>query len=186
MGHLSGIETKRTVSDIEVVSDDLQRVLRFSLTSTGITIAERKAHQSYWDTTTIATLDKKDASLLNTLIGGGFVYSDSTFEALTNRNVRHQLPDPNPPVDEDEQRRCSELDIERAKAANLAEQKELLTLENERDHANDKHITSDVPGCPACERRQAAVSSGASIYTSREDEYTRETGRTLDDEPLPF
>lgn len=153
MAHLSGVETKRTVESIEVVSDDSLRVFRFERTSTGVRISERKAHQSYWDAVTFATLDRKDASLLNTLLGGGAVYSDETFTELTNRNQRHVLPNPEPEVDEAEQARCAELDIERAKAENLREQREIVLLELGRDHANDKHMARDVEGCVACENR---------------------------------
>jgi hypothetical protein len=155
MGHLTGARTERKINSIEVVSDDSQRVLRFSVNENGsVTIASREAIESDWDAKPIAIIDKDDAAIVATILNGGGVSSYSAIgkriEAVSVSG--HTLPKPEEvkgPMDGD----CTPLDIERAKAANLKEERELVQLQMERDHQLDHHVRADVPGCPACERK---------------------------------
>lgn len=153
MGHLTGARTKREITQVEVVADDSQRVLRFRASESGsFSIEIRDATASEWSYESFATLDKDDATIVARVMSGGIIAYDAEFDRVKAIGDAHSLPKPEDvkgPMDGD----CTPLDVERAKAENLREAKELVQLEMERDHALDRHVTGDVPGCPACDRR---------------------------------
>lgn len=154
MAHLTGARTERKINSIEVVSDDSLRVLRITTTGTGTaTIGIREATESEWSTKTIATIDKDDAAVVATIFNGGTIHDYGGLRTRVDGVLTSPFSLPKPeevkgPMDGD----CTPLDIERARAANLLEERQNIQLQLERDHALDKHITADVKGCPACER----------------------------------
>lgn len=182
MAHLTGARTERKINSIEVVSDDSLRVLKISTTERGtITVGIREAIESDWSAKTFATIDKDDATIIATLLNGGTI---NEWGEVRNRiegvaTSPHTLPKPETekgPMDGD----CTPLDIERARAANLLEERQNIQLQLERDHALDKHTTADVPGCPACERKTPATAWNT-------DPDTQGLGNAArDDDSLPF
>lgn len=157
MGHLAGIQTQQELTSIEIVSDDAQQVLRIQPLDNGVRIAIRDAADNHWSYKEFARLDPADAKIIAAAFEGGridHVYGiEDTLKGVPTS--MHTIPKPEPapgePVTTDSD--CTALDIERAKAANIAEAKQLVQLEMERDHALDRHVGAEVPGCPACERR---------------------------------
>jgi len=153
MGHLSAAKLKQQVTSVEVVSDDSQRVLRFSGGPDSFTIAIRDATESEWSATTFATLSREDAKLVSVVLSGADLdYQPGVVEQVKGVKAVHRLPAPEVekgPLDGD----CTPLDIERAKAENLKEERENIQLQMERDHSLDRHASGDVPGCPACDRK---------------------------------
>jgi hypothetical protein len=156
MGRLTAAHTKRAITSVEVVSNDSLRVLRFVASEAGhFDIDTRDATESEWSFKTFATLGKEEAEVIATILSGGTIGQWSS--ALLSRiegipTTTHNLPKPEEakdPMSGD----CTPLDIERAKAENLREAKELIQLEMERDHALDRHVGADVTGCPACDRK---------------------------------
>lgn len=155
MGHLTGAAVTRLLKSIEVVSDDHQRVLRFQpRDSGGALISIRDATDSQWSYKDFAVLTPQDAKVVSAILNGGDLsHTYGVEEVVTNvQTSAHTLPKPEEAKAEGEGD-CTPLDIERAKAANLQEAKQLVQLEMERDHSLDRHVTGDVPGCPACERK---------------------------------
>ena len=153
MGHLTGARTKRQITSVEVVSDDSQRVLRFIANESGsYSIEERAATDSEWSFKPFATIAKEDAAVIAVILkGGDTTYDNGVFDRAKSLSGAHKLPEPESAKDAEGD--CTPLDIERAKAANLQEAKQLVQLEMERDHSLDRHVGADVPGCPACERK---------------------------------
>lgn len=76
--------------------------------------------------------------------------------------------------------RCSQLDIERAKAANIAEEKDLLAQTLIVQHMDDKHIREFVVGCSKCEYAAASVMTA----TYAEDEPFAESMPSVDADDL--
>ncbi|HZL95983.1 MAG TPA: hypothetical protein VFB99_20165 [Vicinamibacterales bacterium] len=156
MGHLAGARTKRTLNSIEVVSDDNTKVLRFVASESGpIKIEIRDSTDSEWSYKPLATLDKVDAEVVAVVLQGGAVstYVSSATTKIDSMDTQSfnlpKPPDPEKgPLDGD----CTPLDIERAKAENLREERRNIELSMERDHALDKHIGFRIDGCPACGR----------------------------------
>lgn len=154
---LSGRATRTLITSMEVLSDDEKQVLMLDRQEDGsIIIKTRAPHESpYYSDGPRWEVKAKDARILGALLRSeDQQYSETMLKEISSSKVTRDKP---PEVIEKELREkigdCSELDIERAKAANLVEEKANLLLGLERDHALDKHITADVPGCPACERK---------------------------------
>ena len=153
MAHLTAPKTERTISEVEVVSDDSMQVLLIGRADNVVKIRLRDATESNWASKVIATLDKRDAEVIATIFETGYISTygsvQSTVDGLPSGT--HSIEKPvaeKGPLDGD----CTPLDIARAEAENLREAKEIVLLEMERDHALDKHITAYVNGCPACDR----------------------------------
>jgi hypothetical protein len=159
MGHVTGARTERKITSIEIVSDDSLKVLKVSVNENGtVAIATRESTESDWTVIPFATVDKEDAQIVATIFNGGGVpsYGETGERIERIPTAGHMLPKPEEqkgPMDGD----CTPLDIERAKAANLKEERELVLLQMERDHSLDKHVGADVAGCPACERKFTAA-----------------------------
>jgi hypothetical protein len=156
MGHLTGAAVTRLLKSIEIVSDDSQRVLRVQpRDGGGVLFSIRDATDSQWSYKDFAVLDPQSAKVVAAVLSGGgdLAYSYGIDETVANVPTNpHVLPKPEEAKAEGEGD-CTPLDIERAKAANLQEAKQLVQLEMERDHSLDRHVTGDVPGCPACDRK---------------------------------
>lgn len=198
MGQLTGISKRTTVQYIEVVADDSSAVLMISTHGDRVTLQTRLPHEDRWShaKTPEFTIQSGDKSLLASIINGADVsWQRTKLDEISG--AAFSLPNPNPEPDEDEQRRCAELDIERAKAANLAEEKALLQTRMSVDHINNKHGNYEIAACELCEMRirpgrgdgslpapEDVPSEDDTIYTSREDEYEQETGNRID--PLPY
>ena len=154
MAHLTAPATKNIITEVEVVSDDSKQVIKFYGSADEITISIRDATDSYWSFKRIATLDKRSAEVIATILQGGEISKyGSVSDAIKGLpTTAHTLekPEAEKPVTDSD---CTALDIERAKAENLRESKAIIELELERDHSLDRHVTGDVPGCPACDRK---------------------------------
>lgn len=153
MAHLTAPRTKSFINEVEVVSDDSTQVLKFYGDADGVTISLRDATDSNWSAKRIATLDRRSAEVIATILQGGQISEyGSVNEAIKGlTDASHQLERPEtvePTKDSD----CTALDIERAKAENLKEERRNIELSMERDHALDKHVGYRIDGCPACER----------------------------------
>jgi hypothetical protein len=154
MGHLTGARTKREITAVEIVSDDSLRVLKVTTTDSGAVVLNlRDAVDSEWSgAKQFAVLSREDAEIVATILQGGAmpIYggSRSRIEALPE--TAHTLPKAEAETKAEPD--CTPLDIERARAANLAEERANIVLTFERDHSRGLH-NPDVPGCPACERR---------------------------------
>lgn len=189
MAHLTAPNTKRTIDSVEVVSDDSTKVLRFNVTDKGVaTITLRDATASHWSATQIATLDRRDAEVVATILTGGSIseYGNAkeTIDALPTSYHTLEKPEADKPVTDSD---CTALDIERAKAENIREQKQLVELELERDHARDYHTTASVPGCLACERAiypghgDGSLPQRTYLEASAEDDDLPETSSSVGD-----
>jgi len=153
MGTLTGLTKTTHIERIEVVSIERDWVMvverRKDANATTVTI--RKASESTWNATgPVFTIEDKDTSLVSAAILGqdaGWQLRDRAIEVatFTAEDINEKA------VAAEVEARCSQLDIERAKAANIAEERELLRLSLKRDHSLDKHITAYVEGCESCD-----------------------------------
>ena len=172
MAQLGGKAVRTVITQLELLADDGSFVLMLdAITDGGAALKVRRPWESTWGSYPTFTITRRDADIVAKLIAG----QDGNYV----RTQLDELPtsdftgvDPNPPEDvaaqAEYEARCTELDIERARAANI--QQEFIL-----DHSRDKHITADVTGCPTCE---------AKVITSRVDF----DGNVVDDveEELPF
>lgn len=153
---LSGRETRTLITALELLSDDEEQVLMLNRQEDGsVILRTRQPYENAWSASGPRyEVKAEDARRLSQLLGSQDIYSSSYLDDIPAKKISRNKP---PEVVEAElankPAECTELDIERAKAENLKEQREIVQLELERDHAQDKHITADVPGCPACERK---------------------------------
>jgi hypothetical protein len=151
MGHIQGKSTEHRLTGIEVVTDDSQQVFRFTRDKDGvITISQRASTEDGWSARQIIRLDKDDASTIASVLNGSDIqHVLDKIKAIPADQF--SLPKPESvkgPMDGD----CTPLDIERAKAQNLLEERENIKLQMNRDHFLDKHVGFTVDGCPACEK----------------------------------
>jgi len=138
---------------LELLSDDGEHVLMLDsvdgLGGGGVTFKTRRPWESAWGSHPTFTVNSRDADLVAKLVAN----QDAKYVERQLANIvtsDFSGKDPNPPEDEaaklEYEARCTELDIERARAANI--QQEFIL-----DHSRDKHITADVTGCPTCEAK---------------------------------
>lgn len=155
MATLGGKSIRTIVTSLEVLSDDGKHVLMLDQASSdgGVRIRVRKTHDSKWgyDHPTF-TVSKQDAEIVTKIVGS----SDAQYIAERLRSIDSTDFTAPAPIDPDEverkiEERCSQLDIERAKAANMEEEKALLTKRLIVQHMDDKHIRESVVGCPKCD-----------------------------------
>lgn len=153
MASLMGLRKRLTVPQIEVVSDKHDGVLVIQHNEQGATITVRKPWEATWNASGPSfTVEKKDVPVIVAALQGGdaeWTMRDRIIptDTFTAEDVNEAA------VAKEVEARCSQLDIERAKAANIAEEKEALTLALKVQHMDDKHITRSVDGCPICEMR---------------------------------
>lgn len=161
MAALAGRSVHTRISELEIVSEDEQNVLRIQHTSDGgTTLMARKAWDSRWESFASWSIKQGDVSVVAAAITGSDVSWDRTsIDAISATSFKRDAPDNVEKAVEEalnaEKGRCSELDIERARAANLVEQRDILRVQMLVDHANDKHIHAAYEGCPKCEDNMA-------------------------------
>jgi hypothetical protein len=146
-----GLRKRLVIPQIEVVSDKQDGVLVIMHDENKATIIVRKPWESTWNATgPTFTIDKKDVPVITAAMAGGDAEWTMRDRAITTSTF--EAPDINEEaVAKEVEARCSQLDIERAKAANIAEEKDLLTQTLVVQHMDDKHIREYVSGCPKCE-----------------------------------
>lgn len=180
---LSGRQVRTLVTELELLSNDETLVLRFGRNEDGsIVISTRKPHEDYWTMGTQFSVGSKDARFLGLLLKSEDVsYGRAALDEIPAAHVKREKP---ADVLEAELREkigdCSELDIERAKAANIAEEKELLLLQLKRDHSLDKH-NPRVDGCPSCENEIHPGHGDGSLRPNQ-----TEPDRTNENEEIDF
>lgn len=182
MAHLTGRSIKTVINTVEIVSDDTSQVISINRHEDGsVSLTIRSAYKSNWDTSSQFSVSKADASLLGIALSGNDAqYVTEKVKSIPSASFKVDNPNPEPDPNKPD---CTQLDIERAKAENLKEERELLALSNERDHALDKHVGAVIPGCPACERKYIAGDSMRS-YTGAAEALAND--ESDDNEELPF
>ena len=180
---VTGKTTKETIESIDIVSDDMTQVMVLERDGEDLRIKIRESTGSRWDAKPFTRLSGREQNAISVIFGGGQISSwqRSYLEDVSDQSF--SLPKPET-VEPDATGDCTPLDIERAKAANLKEQREIIELEMERDHALDRHVTGDVPGCPACDRKYIPRSR-ADDMGGDEDGQPGTTG-DLDTDDIPF
>lgn len=187
MATLGGRSSVTRLTALEVLSDDGTLVLMFDRQDDAgsMVIKTRKPWESAWssDGTRFSVLSQ-EAKLLGQLLSNGDVsYSRAQIEAINASDFTAQAPIsvPGDQVPTSTEGDCTPLDIERAKAQNLKEERENILLQMERDHALDHHVGAMVPGCPACDRRIRPGYGDGSLPASEPT-----TEPTDDPSDLPF
>jgi hypothetical protein len=153
MATLAGRAIRTVIHSLEVVSDDSQTVLMLDRGTDGSVVLKiRKAHEDSWSATGPRfNVVQSDAAILAQAINGSDVqYSRKAVEEVPVADFR--LPNPEP-VEDPNKPDCSQLDIERARAENLREEREVLADQFRLDHSRDKHYSANVVGCPTCEAK---------------------------------
>ncbi len=160
MASLGGRNLRTIVTSLEVLADNGEDVLMFDRIEEaqggGVKIRTRKVWESPWsyDGATFM-VGRTDADILAKIVGGTDAqYQLGALQSISASDFTGKNPNV---VDEDAvakevEARCSQLDIERAKAANLAEEKEVLARTLTVQHMDNKH-DRDVEGCVMCENR---------------------------------
>ena len=152
MAQLGGRTIRTLVTSLEALSDDGKLVLMFDREESGnVRIRTRLPWESAWaNNGSSFQLGARNARLLGKLFESSDVsYSRSELDEIETSDFTADAPpdsDAAAQAQADYEARCTELDIERARAANI--QQEFIL-----DHSRDKHITADVPGCPSCEAK---------------------------------
>jgi len=186
MSQLSGRTFTTTITKLDITSADNTKVLMIQRDSMGgVSFRIRMSHQSSWDSSDEPRYEvsKDDARLLGILMKGEDAsYSRPKLDEITYSEFK--TPAPETHTEEEIRADCTQLDIERAKAANLAEERELLRLTNERDHALDKHFDQQVDGCDACDRRiRPGYGDGVASYLTTVYHDGRPTSEPYDSKP---
>lgn len=159
MATLTGKRQRTVVDQIEIVMRDREEgehvlVVTRDPSAKTTTISVRRPWEGAWDSSGgKATLTDAEANIVAAVVTGGDQgYRLDSLKAIDYSTYSAQ--DVNAKAVEAEvEARCSQLDIERAKAANIREEKEALVLSLTVQHMDDKHITRSVDGCPICELR---------------------------------
>jgi hypothetical protein len=154
---LGGRSVRTLITSLEVISDDQKHVLMLDRGENGdVTVKVRFAYENYWSASgPVFSVDDKDARVLGSLLRSEDQHHYTRFlDEIETSKIQREKPRE---VIEAElatkPAECTELDIERAKAANIAEERRNIELSMERDHALDKHVGFRIDGCPACERQ---------------------------------
>jgi len=157
MAQLGGKSIRTVVTSLEILSDDGKQVLMLDAQDGGVKIRVRQAFESAWGSYNGWTVSKGDAEIVAKIVANHDAqYNLSALNAIsstdfTAEDVRGAA------IEKEVEARCSQLDIERAKAANIAEEKDLLAKTLVVQHLDDKHMTASITGCELCEEadRQA-------------------------------
>jgi hypothetical protein len=127
----------------------------------GVKIKVRKPFESTYNYDLPTwTVTKKDAETLSkVMLNGEIKYMIQTVEGIVE--TRFTAEDVNgAEVEKQVEARCSQLDIERAKAANIAEEKDLLAKTLVVQHMDDKHLKTSIIGCEICEENIRSTTLG--------------------------
>jgi len=186
---LGGRRARTLLTSLELLSTEETDVLAFARNDNGsITVQSRKTYESAWAANGPRyEIKAEDARVLGSLLRSeDQSHMTSRIDQIDVSSFEGREPDE---VIEARLREkvgdCTELDIERAKAANLAEQRKVVELEMERDHSLDRHVTGDVPGCPACDRKVIPSATPGGWDRSDEDTVNGTTDPNTG-EDLPF
>lgn len=196
MAQLGGKNVRTLVTQLELLSDDGSYVLTIENTdsSTGPRIKVRRPWQSPWDSgLAVWQVATRDADLVSKAIAGHDTsYNRTALDAVDNTRFTGDDPEAGneAAIAAGVEARCSELDIERAKSARIAEERELLRLTLVHDHSLDRHATGMVEGCESCDKSLANVIGQRSyLDASAEDEHLEasyESSVSGDEDDLPF
>jgi hypothetical protein len=151
---LGGRTIRTIITQLEVLSDDGSLVAMFDRGEDGsVLLRTRLPHESPWKSETPRfSITKNDALTLGHLL----MSADAQYRRVVIDEIDSSdftAPAPETPEPSGTTADCTQLDIERARAQNITEERELLRLSNIRDHSLDKHIGSAVEGCPSCDER---------------------------------
>jgi hypothetical protein len=156
MAQLGGKNVRTLLTSLEVLSDDGKTVLMLDsadgLGGGGVKIKVRKPFESTYNYDLPTwTVTKKDAETLSkVMLNGEIKYMLATVEGIVETRFTAEDVNGNE-VEKQVEARCSQLDIERAKAANIEEEKDLLAKTLIVQHMDDKHVSISVDGCRYCE-----------------------------------
>lgn len=181
---LSGRATRTLITSLELLSDDETQVLMLDRQEDGsIVIKVRAPYESTWSASGPRyEVKAADARHLSQLFGSQDIYSSSYLDDIPAKKISRDKPRE---VIEAELAQkpaeCTELDIERAKAANLEEQQKVLRVELDRDHGRGLHDNNEVESCVMCQNR---IRPGYGDGSRREpvDSADIDTNRPTDDE----
>jgi len=162
MAHLGGKSIRTVVTSLEVLSDDGKMVLMLDGSGDGVVIKTRKIHEStYAYDLPRWTVTKRDTEVLAFVITNRDAqYSATQIAEISSSDFEGENVDA-AEVEKQVEARCSQLDIERAKAENIREEAELVKRQLVVQHMDDKHISADAPGCEMCENRYRSTTIGA-------------------------
>lgn len=155
MATLMGLQQRLVLPRVEVVSDKQDGVLVIERApgNNYVTITIRKPWEATWNASGPSfQIEDPDVTLIAAALSG----HDAAW-TIRNRRIPSDTfaaPDVNEDaVAKEVEARCSQLDIERAKAVNLEEEKALLRTRMSVDHVNDKHGNYEIDGCELCQMR---------------------------------
>jgi hypothetical protein len=170
---LGGRTVRSLITSLEVLSDDEKQVLMLDRQEDGsIVIKTRAPHESAWSSNGPRfEVKAADARMLGSMLRS----EDQNWNRTALEEIEtadFTAPEPEEVIEKrlrEKVGECSELDIERAKAANLAEQRKNIELEMERDHALNKHVGYRIDGCPACGRAIYPGHGDGSLHPAQPD-----------------
>jgi hypothetical protein len=174
MATLGGKSVRTVITSLEVLSDDRSLVLMLDsmdgLGGGGIRIRTRKPWESQWSGSLATwTVGPSDAEIVSKIIANHDAqYQRSSLDAISSDDFSGDNPDIADAklVDAAVEARCSQLDIERAKAANMKEERELLRTRMSVDHIGNKHGNYEIEGCEMCANRIRPVHGDGSLDLS--------------------
>jgi hypothetical protein len=173
MGNLGGLAFKTLITQLEVTSDDSTKVLVISRGPEFTTLSIREPWERDWESSGPKfSVTNEDIQMVIAAISG----EDSQWRLKYNQvtATRFAYDNPAPKADEEAQR-CAQLDIERARAANVAEERELLRAKLAYDHSHDLHVTRDEDNCPTCEAKHPVQKlTGEDPFAAALDEGVRD------------
>lgn len=149
---LGGRSIRTIITALEVLSDDGSLVAMFSRSEDGsASLRTRLPHEPSWGGESPRfSITKADAATLGHLL----MSADAQYRLTTLNDIDASTftgPAPERPEPSGTTADCTQLDIERARAQNITEERELLRLSNIRDHGLDKHVRAEIQGCESCE-----------------------------------
>jgi hypothetical protein len=170
MAQLGGKSVRTLVTSLEILSDDGTVVLMLDsmdgLGGGGVKIRTRKPWESTWSgSLPMWSIAPRDAEIVSKIVANSDAqYNRASLDAIDSSDFRGENPDTadEAKIEAAVEARCSQLDIERAKAANLIEEKVLLAQQLVVQHYDGKH-DRDVDGCVPCEDRTRSVTLGADM-----------------------
>jgi hypothetical protein len=157
MAQLTGKNIRTEIRQLEIVSDDGNRVITIEQTNDGnVQLIERDANAEpwAWEGRTVYTLKADQRTLVTTAINR----SDASYYRTQLDDVvstRFQIPQPE--TEKVEEENCSPIAIADAQAAAALAARdariEAVKFELRLDHTRYKHVSADVEGCPLCDAK---------------------------------
>lgn len=188
---LGGIATRTQITSLELLSDNGEQVLMLDRQEDGsIIVKTRKPHESAWGSNGPRyEVKASDARLLGAMLTSTDQrYNNHVIEDIST--VDFTAPEPEDVIEARLREKvgdCTQLDIERAKAANLTEEKANLLLRLATDHANGKHEDGWYgEGCTACENRIRPGYGDGSLREQDDEPNTDPESDVVADDSFPF